>query len=113
LTRGGGGGGVSPGPVSVAAPSVPGSGAPLPTGPTGGKRVKTGGTAPREVSGTLIGRQSATDGARGSSVAAPGASGAQSGGQTTPWWAIALALMILAGIAAGIRLDRRNPEVAL
>lgn len=111
--RDGGGGGVSPGPVSVAAPSVAGSGVPLHTGRTGGKRVKTGRSAPRVVSGTLIGRQSATEGARGSAIAAPGASGAQSGGATTPWWAIALALMILAGIATGVRLDRHNPEVAL
>jgi hypothetical protein len=113
ITRDGGGGGVSPGPVSVAAPSVAGSAAPLHVGRTGGKRVKTGHTATREVSGTLIGRQSATDGARGSSVAVSGASGAQSGGRTTPWWALALALTILVGVAVGIGLDRRNPEVAL
>ena len=31
----------------------------------------------------------------------------------TPWWAIALAIAILAGIAGGFRLDRRRPELAL
>jgi hypothetical protein len=112
-TRDGGGGGVSPGPVSAAAPSVARSGIPLPTGRTGGTRAKSGRTAPREISGTLIGRQSPTDGARGGSAAAPGASGAQSGGTTTPWWAIALALLIVAGILSGVRLDRRHTEVAL
>jgi hypothetical protein len=113
LTRGGGGGGVSPGPVSVAAPSAAGSGVPSPTGRTGGTRTRTKDSAPRSVRGTLIGRQSATEGARGSSVATPGAAGASAGHAPTPWWAIALALAIVAGIASGIRLDRRNPELAL
>jgi hypothetical protein len=111
--RDGGGGGVSPGPVSAAAPSVAGTPVPPSSSRTGGTRTRTEDSAPRSVQGTLIGRQSATEGARGSSLATPGAAGARSGGRTTPWWAIALALTILAGIAAGVRLDRRHPEVAL
>ncbi len=111
--RAGGGGGSATSAVSAPAATAAGAAVPLPTGHAGGKRVKTGRTAPREVSGTLIGRASPTEGARGSSVAAPGASGAQSGGRTTPWWAIALALAIAAGVLGGIRLDRRRPEVAL
>jgi hypothetical protein len=110
--RAGSGGDTATSAVSTPA-AVTGAGVPLPTGRTGGTRTRTGRTAPREVSGTLIGRQSPTEGARGSSVAAPGASGAQSGGRTTPWWAIALALAIAAGVLGGIRLDRRRPELAL
>jgi hypothetical protein len=111
--RGGGGGGVSPGPVSAAAPSVAGASAPLPSRRVGGTRTRTKDSAPRSVEGTLIGRQSATEGARGSSTAAPGAAGARAGGHATPWWAIALALTIVAGMLTGVRLDRRSPELAL
>jgi hypothetical protein len=110
--RAGGGGGTATSAISAPA-ATPGAGVPVPTGRPGGTRATTGATAPREVSGTLLGRHSPTQGARGSSVAAPGASGAQSGGATTPWWAIALALAIAVGILGGIRLDRRNPQVAL
>lgn len=111
--RDGGGGGVSPGPVSAAAPSVAGAGIPLPNRHTGGTPTRTKDSAPRSVQGTLIGRQSATEGARGSATAAPGAAGARAGGHATPWWAIALALAIVVGVLTGVRLDGRNPEVAL
>jgi hypothetical protein len=111
--RGGGGGGVSPGPVSAAAPSAAGASVPLPSGRVGGTRTRTKDSTPRSVEGTLIGRQSATEGARGSSTAAPGAAGAHAGGTSTPWWAIALALAIVAGVFTGVRLDRRSPEPAL
>ncbi len=79
----------------------------------GGTPTKATTDAPREVRGTLIGRDSATPGVAGSRAATPGAAGASAGRAPTPWWAIALALAILAGIAGGFRLDRRTPEVAL
>lgn len=109
--RAGGGGGVSTGAVRAPAATA-GAAVPL-AGRSGGTRAPTGATTARDVRGTLIGRQAATDGARGSSAAAAGALGAQSGGRTTPWWAIGLALAIAAGALAGVGLDRRRPEVAL
>jgi prenyltransferase beta subunit len=110
--RAGGGGGTATGPVSAPAAAA-GAGAPLRTR-RGGTPVKTGREAPRVVSGTIIGRQSPTEGAAGSAVAAPGTPGSQSGGDdTTPWWAIGLGLLLAVGVATGIFLDRRRPELAL
>lgn len=113
--RAGGGGGA--GTSVTAATSTPASAAPtpLPRAPQrrGGTPTKATAETPREVRGTLIGRDSATPGAAGSRAATPGAAGASAGHAPTPWWAIVLALAILAGIAGGIRLDRRVPEVAL
>jgi hypothetical protein len=112
--RAGGGGGA--GTSVTAATSIPAGAVPAPTPRAtrrGGTPTKATSDAPREVGGTLIGRDSATPGVAGSRTAAPGAAGASAGHAPTPWWAIALALAILAGIAGGFRLDRRTPEVAL
>jgi hypothetical protein len=109
--RAGGGGGVSTGTFRAPA-ATSGTAVPL-AGRSGGLRAGTGLASARKVQGTLLGRQASTDGARGSSSAAAGALGSQSGGRTRPWWAIGLALLIAAGVAVGIRLDRRRPEVAL
>ncbi len=109
--RAGGGGGVATGTFRAPA-ATSGAAVPL-AGRSGGIRAKAGVTTDREVRGTLLGRQAATEGARGSSSAAAGALGSQSGGATAPWWAIGLALAIAAGVLGGIRLDRRRPEVAL
>lgn len=111
--RAGGGGGA--GTSVTAATRVSASAVPAPRTAQrrGGTPTKATGQAPREVRGTLIGRDSATPGAAGSRAASPGAAGASAGHAPTPWWAIALALAILAGIAGGFRLDRRTPEVAL
>jgi hypothetical protein len=111
--RVGGGGGT--GTSVTAATSIPASAVPTPPAEhrRGGTPTKAIANAPREVRGTLIGRDSATSGAAGSRTATPGAAGASAGHAPTPWWAIALALAILAGIAGGIRLDRRTPELAL
>jgi hypothetical protein len=108
--RAGGGGGA--GSSVTAATSIPASAVPAPRAAQrrGGTPTKATSDAPREVRGTLIGRDSATPGAAGSRAATPGAAGASSGRSPTPWWALALAR---AGIAAGFRLDRRTPEVAL
>lgn len=110
--RPGGGGG-----TGASLQSVPASlaGAPMPAGTPrrGGTPTKTAGNRARTVSGTVIGRDSATPGAKGRRVASPGAAGASAGHAPTPWWTIVLALAILAAIAGGIRLDRRVPEVAL
>jgi hypothetical protein len=111
--RAGGGGGA--GTSRPEATSIPASAVPAPPAARrrGGTPTKATTEAPREVRGTLIGRDSATPGAAGSRAATPGAAGASAGRAPTPWWAIALALAILAGIAGGFRLDRRTPEVAL
>jgi hypothetical protein len=111
--RAGGGGGA--GTSVTAATSIPASAVPTPPAEhrRGGTPTKATSRAPREVRGTLIGRDSATPGTAGSRAATPGAAGASAGHVPTPWWAIALALAILAAIATGIRLDHRHPEVAL
>jgi hypothetical protein len=111
--RAGGGGGA--GTSLTAATSIPASAVPTPPAAhrRGGTPTKATSQAPREVRGTLIGRDSATPGAAGSRAATPGAAGASAGHAPAPWWAIALALAILAGIASGFGLDRRTPEVAL
>ena len=111
--RAGGGGGA--GTSVTAAASIPASAVPTPPAEhrRGGTPTKAITNIPREVRGTLIGRDSATPGAAGSRTATPGTAGASAGHAPTPWWAIALALAIGAGIAGGFRLDRRTPEVAL
>ncbi len=113
--RAGGGGGA--GTSVTAAASVAASAVPTPLPPAthrrGGTPTKATADAPREVRGTLIGRDSATPGAAGSRAATPGAAGASAGHASTPWWAIALAILVGGGVLAGATLDRRRPELAL
>jgi hypothetical protein len=113
--RAGGGGGtgtaLQPVPASVAGTPAPAQSAQR----RGGTPTRSTNTSAREVSGTVIGRDSATPGAAGSRKATPGAAGASAGRSATPWWAIALAALLVAGLLTGTRaeLARRRPELAL
>ncbi|HET6508066.1 MAG TPA: hypothetical protein VFG42_14845 [Baekduia sp.] len=111
--RAGGGGGTGTSVTSVPAAVA---GTPLPTDAPrrhGGTPVKSDNDAERQVRGTVIGRDSATPGAKGSRTAAPGAAGSAAGHGSTPWWAIVLALLVAGGVVGGATLDRRRPELAL